>query len=118
VSGALEQDPRFLLGLRLLEQQNYAESADEFEELFFEAVRDEVEFVRVFLQLATGFHHLDRGTERAAIERLLEGIIAAQKVQNWRGFDGPHLIEVIGAAVSRIRDGQRPAPPQLLRAES
>ncbi|HXI11187.1 MAG TPA: DUF309 domain-containing protein [Thermoanaerobaculia bacterium] len=109
----IERDSRFLLGLQLMEQGDYAEAADEFEDLFFEAVRDEVEFVRVFLQLATGLHHVDRGTERAAIERLEEGIIAADKVQNWRGFDGPKIRNVIQEAENAIRDGRRPPSPQI-----
>lgn len=110
-------DPRFTQGLALFGQEEYGESADAFEELFFEAIGDEVQFVRFFLQVSTGFHHLDRGTPGAAIERLEHGIIAGRKVTNWRGFDGPALIEQIEDAVRTIRSGRRPHPPPLKPAE-
>lgn len=43
----LEGDPRLAEGLRLLEAGEWLEASDLFEELYFEAVRDEVPLVRV-----------------------------------------------------------------------
>jgi predicted metal-dependent hydrolase len=80
-------DPRFAAALAHYRAGDFLEAADAFEELYFEAVRDEVEFVRVFLQLATGMHHISRGQRRAAVERLEEGIRAIARVTNRRGID-------------------------------
>ena len=63
------------------------EASDLFEELFFEAVRDEVPLVRVLLQISTGMHHLSRGQRRAARERLEEGLRVIGDVTNARGVD-------------------------------
>src|SRR6185436_9945168 len=57
----LEDDPRFSEALRFFRDGDWLEASDLFEELFFEAVRDEVPLVRVLLQISTGMHHLSRG---------------------------------------------------------
>jgi hypothetical protein len=66
----LEADPRFHEALRNVDAGDWMEASDLFEELFFEAVRDEVPLVRVLLQIATGMHHVSSGQKRAARERL------------------------------------------------
>ncbi len=83
----LGDDPRFAAALRHLEDGDWLEASDLFEELFFEAVRDEVPLVRVLLQLSTGFHHVSRGQRRAARERLEEGLKAMGEVSNAFGVD-------------------------------
>jgi len=76
------------------------EASDLFEELFFEAVRDEVPLVRVLLQVSTGMHHLSRGQRRAARERLEEGLRVMGEVTNARGVD---LESIAAEARSAIR---------------
>ena len=83
----LEDDPRFAAALGHMNDGDWLEASDLFEELFFEAVRDEVPLVRVLLQLSTGFHHISRGQRRAAAERLEEGIRAIAEVTNDFGVD-------------------------------
>ena len=87
----LEDDPRFAAALAHFADGDWLEASDLFEELFFEAVRDEVPLVRVLLQISTGMHHISRGQRRAARERLEEGLRALAEVTNARGVD---LIEV------------------------
>lgn len=83
----LEEDPRFAEARAHFSGGDWLEASDLFEELFFEAVRDEVPLVRVLLQVSTGMHHISRGQRRAAAERLEEGIRALAEVTNSRGVD-------------------------------
>jgi hypothetical protein len=100
-------DPRFLAALAHFRSGDWLEAADAFEELFFEAVRDEVEFVRVFLQIATALHHVSRGQRNAAVERLEEGILAIGRVGNSRGFDLVAMRGEVERAVGEIRRGRK-----------
>ncbi|MEA2464717.1 MAG: hypothetical protein QOJ98_2464 [Acidobacteriota bacterium] len=70
-----------------MEEADWLEASDLFEELFFEAVRDELLLVRVLLQISTGMHHIARGQRRAARERLEEGVRAMSLVTNAFGVD-------------------------------
>jgi predicted metal-dependent hydrolase len=99
----IEADPRFLRGISLFNAGDFLEACDEFEELFVEAVRDEVEFVRVFLQLSVGIHHVERGQCRAAIQRLEEGINTARRVASARGVDLQRLIADVEQILPRIQ---------------
>jgi hypothetical protein len=83
----LEEDPRFAMALRHFDERDWLEASDLFEELFFDAVRDEVPLVRFLLQISTGMHHLARGQRRAARERLEEGLRVMSEVTNARGVD-------------------------------
>src|SRR5688500_19783256 len=69
----LEDDPRFAAARAHFDAGDWLEASDLFEELYFEAVRDEVPLVRLLLQISTGMHHIARGQRRAAVERLEEG---------------------------------------------
>lgn len=91
----LEHDPRFHDALRHLAAGDWLEASDLFEELYFEAVRDEVPLVRALLQVSTGMHHLSRGQRRAARERLEEGLRVLDTVTNARGVDLDALRELI-----------------------
>jgi predicted metal-dependent hydrolase len=84
---ALEDDPRFHAALQFYAAGDWLEASDLFEELFFEAVRDEVPLVRALLQVTTGMHHLSRGQRRAAVERLEEGLRVIETVTHPRGVD-------------------------------
>ena len=83
----LESDPRFAAALRHMEDEDWLEASDLFEELYFEAVRDELPLVRFLLQISTGMHHIARGQRRAARERLEEGVRAMELVSNAFGVD-------------------------------
>ena len=96
----LEDDPRFAAALAHFASGDWLEASDLFEELFFEAVRDEVPLVRVLLQISTGMHHISRGQHRAARERLEEGLRALPEVTNARGVD---LNEVERVAKTALR---------------
>ncbi|MDQ3283745.1 MAG: DUF309 domain-containing protein [Acidobacteriota bacterium] len=83
----LEDDPRFAAALAHLESADWLEASDLFEELYFEAVRDELPLVRFLLQFATGMHHISRGQMRAAAERLREGLRILPEVTSSKGVD-------------------------------
>ncbi len=99
----LEDDPRFAEARAHFASADWLEASDLFEELFFEAVRDEVPLVRVFLQISTGMHHISRGQRRAAVERLEEGIRALAEVTNARGVDLEEVARVAKDALARLR---------------
>src|SRR5688500_4189614 len=83
----LEDDPRFHEALRHFDAGDWLEASDLFEELYFEAVRDELPLVRVLLQISTGMHHIARGQRRAARERLEEGLRVLDLVTAAFGVD-------------------------------
>ena len=95
----LEDDPRFHEALRHFDAGDWLEASDLFEELFFEAVRDELPLVRVMLQISTGRHHLARGQHRAARERLEEGLRVMDEVTNARGVDLERLRSIAANAI-------------------
>ena len=103
----LEHDPRFAEALRYLESGDWLEASDLFEELWFEAVGDEVPLVRALLQFSTGFHHVSRGQLRAAVERLEEGIRAMEEVTDARGVDFEPLGRRAASEIARLRPGLR-----------
>src|SRR2546428_8926016 len=67
-------DPRFVRGVSLFNDGEYLEASDLFEDLFFEGVRDEPDFVRIFLQFSVGIHHAQTGQWRPAVARIEEGL--------------------------------------------
>jgi len=97
----LQHDPRFHAALRHFAAGDWLEASDLFEELFFEAVRDEVPLVRVLLQISTGMHHVSRGQRRAAVERLEEGLRAIPAVTDARGVD---LIAIRARVREQLRE--------------
>ena len=98
----LEDDPRFAAALADFAAGDWLEASDLFEELYFEAVSDEVPLVRVLLQVSTGMHHISRGQRRAAVERLEEGVRALADVTNARGVDLEEVERVAKEAVARL----------------
>ena len=68
----IEDDPRFADAITLFNSGDYFEASDIFEELFFEAVRDEVPVARALLQASVGLLHAERGQKQSAIGRLEE----------------------------------------------
>lgn len=99
----------------MLEAHDYFEASEEFEELFFEAVRDEVEFARVFLQLSVGGVHLERGQVRAAVQRLEEAVRAIARVTNDRGYDLARMGVELRALIASVGTDGTFAWPRVLR---
>jgi Domain of unknown function (DUF309) len=97
----LEHDPRFAEALRHFDAGDWLEASDLFEELYFEAVRDEVAIVRVLLQISTGMHHIARGQRNAARERLEEGLRVMEEVTNAFGVDLERVRERAMTAMKR-----------------
>lgn len=108
-------DPRFLAAIERLNARDYFDAGEGFEDLFFEAVRDEVEFARVFLQVAVGAHHLECGQRRAGADRLDEAIRAIARVTNDRGYDLGRLRADVQALVARVRAGEAFQWPRVYR---
>lgn len=106
----LEHDPRFAEALAHLAARDWLEASDLFEELFFEAVRDEVPLVRALLQISTGMHHISRGQRRAAVERLEEGLRAIESVTNARGVDLAELRAQAKAALAQFARNSQELP--------
>ena len=107
----ITSDPRFARGVALFNAGDYLEASDEFEELFFEAVRDEVEFIRIFLQFSTGLHHVQTKQRRPAIERIEVGlkVVAADDF----GIDLVALHEGMRAGLASFKRGEDPVWPQV-----
>jgi len=114
----MTEDPRLLAGIEHFNAGDFDLAADAFEDLFFEAVRDEIDFIRAFMQVATGIHHVERNQFRAAIERLEEGVRVIDAVTNDRGYDFARLradvIALLPQIVARSRGAkERIAWPQI-----
>ena len=100
----LEDDERFAAAFRHFDAGDWLEAADLFEELFFEAVRDELPLVRFLLQVSTGMHHISRGQRRAAVERLEEALRVEGEVVNPRGVDVAAISADVREAIRRVKD--------------
>jgi predicted metal-dependent hydrolase len=111
----LEDDPRFLAAVAQFNAGEFYEAGDLFEELFFEAVRDEVELVRAFLQVSVGAYHADTGQRRPAVERLEEALLAIDRVTNDRGYDLVRLRHDIKILMRQIRERQPLIWPRATR---
>ena len=111
----MDHDPRFLQAILLFNAGEFYEASDLCEELFFEAVGDEVPLARVLLQVSVGFHHTDVLQRRPAIERLEEGIRAIDQVTNARGLELAQLRRELRIAVAALKRGERAVAPRLVR---
>ena len=111
----VEKDPRFALAIAHFQAGDFDEASDGFEELFFEAVRDELGFVRVFLQISVGVFHAQCGQRRPAVERLEEGLRAVAEVKNDRGFDLQALGQDIERLIGQINAREKQLRPKLVR---
>ena len=111
----VEDDSRFALAIAHFQAGDFDEAGDGFEELFFEAVRDELGFVRVLLQISVGVFHAQCGQRRPAVERLEEGLRAMAEVKNDRGFDLQALRQDIEQLIGQINAREKQLRPKLLR---
>jgi hypothetical protein len=110
----LIDDPRFIRGVTLFNEGEYLEASDCFEELFFEGVRDEPDFIRIFLQFSVGIHHAEFGQWRPAVERIEEGLLLVVSNQNDRGFDLAALAEGMKCGVRSVREKSKPVWPTIV----
>lgn len=108
-------DPRFHAGIAAINAHDYFDASEAFEDLFFEAIRGEVAFARLFLQVAVGAHHLERGQRGAAVDRLVEALKALNDVDDDRGWDLGRLRADIRALIAAVRAGERFAWPEVFR---
>lgn len=109
----ITEEPRFHRGVELFNEGEYLEASDCFEDLFFEGVRDEPDFVRVFLQFSVGIHHAQTGQWRPAVERIEEGLRVAMTIRNSRGIDLVALAEGMVAGAKNVRAGLKPTWPRI-----
>ena len=100
----LRDDPRFRQALAHFDAGDWLEASDLFEELYFEAVRDELPIVRALLQVSTGMHHISRGQRRAAVERLEQGLRDLADVADPHEVDLERVASVARAALARIEN--------------
>ena len=98
----LTDDPRFLRGIALFNDGDYLEASDCFEELFFEGVRDEPDFIRIFLQFSVGIFHAQTGQWRPAVERIEEGLRLVASNHADRDFDLGALAVAMNAGVNAV----------------
>ena len=109
----MPDEPRLAAAIAHFNAGDYDLAADGFEELFFEAIRDEVDFIRALMQVATGIHHVERNQFRAAIERLQEGIRAIDTITNDRGYDFARLRAEVRALLPKIVARSRGAKERI-----
>lgn len=100
--------------MALFNEGEYLEASDCFEELFFEGVRDEPDFIRIFLQFSVGIHHAHTGQWRPAVERIEEGLSLVSSNQNDRGIDLTALADGMKGGVRSLRDKSKPAWPAIV----
>ncbi|MBV8545810.1 MAG: DUF309 domain-containing protein [Acidobacteria bacterium] len=109
----LKDDPRFLRGIALFNDGDYLEASDFFEELFFEGVRDEPDFIRIFLQFSVGIFHAQTGQWRPAVERIEEGLRLVASIRDDRGFDLVSLAASMKAGSNAVREKRNALWPQI-----
>jgi predicted metal-dependent hydrolase len=109
----LTEDPRFLRGIALFNDGDYLEASDCFEELFFEGVRDEPDFIRIFLQFSVGIFHAQTGQWRPAVERIEEGLRLVAANENDRGFDLAALAAGMRTGATAVREKEIALWPRI-----
>ncbi|HEV7487859.1 MAG TPA: DUF309 domain-containing protein [Thermoanaerobaculia bacterium] len=111
----LTEDPRFLRGISLFNDGDYLEASDYFEELFFEGIRDEPDFIRIFLQFSVGIFHAQTGQWRPAVERIEEGLRLVAANENDRGVDLLALAAAMKAGVPALREKRVETWPRIVK---
>ncbi len=106
-------DSRFVRAVSLFNEGEYLEASDCFEELFFEGVRDEPDFIRIFLQFSVGIHHAEMQQRRPAVERIEEGLRLVAANRDDHGIDLVSLADGMRAGVRRLRENTPPEWPRI-----
>lgn len=115
VMDALEHDPRLADAIGTFNRREFFEASELFEELFFEAVRDEVPVARALLQLAVGCVHAERRQRAAALSRLEEALVAIRRIELPHGIDFERLRGAVERLVEAIDSGASPVWPSIER---
>lgn len=102
---SLSNDPRFIAAISLFNAGDFFGASEEFEDLFFEAVRDEVPVVRAMLQVSVGCLHAERRQHRAALGRLKEALLPMSMITNSHGIDFAALRPAVERLMTQIRAG-------------
>jgi len=113
----LVDDPRFVRGIALFNDGDYLEASDLFEELFFEGIRDEPDFIRIFLQFSVGIFHAQTGQWRPAVERIEEGLRLVAANRDDRGFDLIALAANMKIGADAMRKKQVSSWPRIASRE-
>ena len=106
-------DPRFIRGVALFNDGECLEASDLFEDLFFEGVRDEPDFIRIFLQFSVGIHHAQTGQWRPAVERIEEGLRLVDSNGDDHGIDLLALASGMRVGVRQLRHKMKPEWPRI-----
>lgn len=114
LSVELISDPRFVRGIALFNDGDYLEASDCFEELFFEGIRDEPDFIRIFLQFSVGIFHAQTGQWRPAVERIEEGLLLVASNHDDRGIELAALAQAMKRAVNSLREKRKPVWPTII----
>lgn len=109
----ITSDPRFIHAVDLFNAAEYLEASDVFEDLFFEGVRDEPEFIRIFLQFSVGIHHAQTAQWRPAVERIDEGLKVVDAIADDHGIDLTALADAMRAGARAIRERKHPNWPRI-----
>jgi hypothetical protein len=112
---ALEHDPRLAVAVDAFNRHEFFEASELFEELFFEAVRDEVHVSRALLQLAVGCVHAERRQRAAAVSRLEEGLVAMRLIEVPHGIAFDRLRPAVEHLTEAIDSGNDPVWPVIER---
>lgn len=106
-------DPRFVRGVSLFNDGECLEASDLFEDLFFEGVRDEPDFVRIFLQFSVGIYHAQTGQWRPAVERIEEGLRLVESNGDDHGIDLLALANGMRIGARNLRRKIKPEWPKI-----
>lgn len=102
---SLDSDRRFVAALGLIDARDFEAASDLLEELFFEAVMDEVPVVRALMQLSVGCLHAERRQQQAAAGRLVEAVKAIDQVTTGYGIDFVALRRDALELLAEVRSG-------------
>jgi predicted metal-dependent hydrolase len=115
VPSPLRDDARLEKAISLFNEGDFLEASDLFEELFFEAVREEVPVTRALLQLSVGCLHAERRQRSAALGRLREALRAIDAITDGHGIDVASARRQTIAMIRAGREGTRAPSPHLSR---
>jgi hypothetical protein len=81
--------------------------------LFFEGIRDEPDFIRIFLQFSVGIFHAQTGQWRPAVERIEEGLRLVAANENDRRFDLAALSAGMKTGAQALREKREARWPRI-----
>ena len=76
-------------------------------------MRDEPDFLRIFLQFSVGIYHVQTGQLRPAVERIEEGLLLVGSNRDDHGVDLHALANAMRAGVRNLRHKIKPEWPKI-----